>query len=156
MKKPGGRSVPIILPRTTNLVIRNDMAELAQLSEALERIGAEHGIDPKSLTQLQVALEEMVSNVIRYGWPEQGTHHIEVLITVGTDEVKIEIADDGRLFNPLHASSPERPLPGQRPQPGGVGIHMVKQLVDTIQFARIEERNRLTLTKRCAFGVPPR
>ena len=156
MKKPGSRSVPIRLLQTVNTVIRNDMAELALLSEALERIGADHGIDPKSLAQLQVALDEMVSNVIKYGWPEQGTHHIEVRITVGTDEVKIEIADDGRLFNPLHASPPARSLSGQRPRPGGVGIHMVKQLVDTIEFARIGERNHLTLIKRCAIGVAPR
>lgn len=156
MNSSGGDSVPIALPQTTDLVIRNDIAELARVCEALERIGAECAIAARPLMQLQVVVDEMASNVIKYAWPECGTHDIQVRITVNTDEVKIEIEDDGRTFNPLHARPPERPGPGQKPRPGGLGIHMVKQLVDAIEFERIGERNHLTLIKRCAVGVPPR
>jgi serine/threonine-protein kinase RsbW len=126
-----------------------------RLREALDRIGAERSIDPKALVQLHVALDEMASNVIKYAWPEGGVHDINVSFTVGAGEVKIEIVDGGRDFNPLHTPPPERPRPGQRPRPGGVGVHLVKQLMDKIEFARAAGRNHLTLIKRCAVGLPP-
>jgi serine/threonine-protein kinase RsbW len=145
-----------ILPQTTDLVIRNDLKELALLSEALKRIGAEQGISSKALVQLQVALDEVVSNVIRYAWPEGGAHEIHVHITVRGREVKIEIVDDGVAFNPLHAPPPEPTPSGHGRASGGVGIHMTRQLVDAIAFARVDDRNHLTLTKRRAIDAPRR
>jgi anti-sigma regulatory factor (Ser/Thr protein kinase) len=145
--------MPALLPSTTELVIRNDIAQLAVLSEAMERIGVGHGIAPKPLIQLQVALDEMVSNVIKYAWPEGGSHEIRVRIAVGNGQVEVEISDDGRAFDPLHAPAPQPPPPGWRPQPGGVGVHMVKQLMERIEYVRTDGRNCLTMTKQCNVGV---
>jgi serine/threonine-protein kinase RsbW len=148
--------VPTPLPRTTHLVICNDIAELESVSKAMENIGAEHGVPEKSLIQLQVVLDEMVSNVIKYAWPDAGTHEIGIRITVGSDGVEVEIIDDGRMFNPLAAPEPEKPLLGQRPRPGGVGVYMTKQLVDAIRYARSGDRNHTTFIKRCAVGAGSR
>jgi anti-sigma regulatory factor (Ser/Thr protein kinase) len=139
------------LPQLTHIAIRNDIADLAALSTAIEHVGAEHGIPEKSLFQLQVALDEIVSNVIKYAWPEGGAHDIEIRITVRSDGVEVEISDDGRMFDPRDAPKRDKPLPGQRPQPGGVGVQMTKQLVDRIGYARIGNRNHTTLTKLCAL-----
>jgi anti-sigma regulatory factor (Ser/Thr protein kinase) len=146
--------MPAPLPGTTELVIRNEIAQLAILSEAMERIGDEHGLAPKTLFQLQIALDEMVSNVIKYAWPEGGDHEIRVRITAGTGQVAIEIADDGRPFDPLAAPEPLPPPPGRRPRPGGVGIHMLKQFMEKIEYARIDGQNHLTLTKLCDIAAP--
>ena len=140
--------MPTLLPNTIDLVIRNDLQDLAILTEAMERIGTEHKIAPKTLKELHVVLDEVVSNVIRYAWPEGGKHEICVCIAVRAGEVKIEIVDDGVMFDPLTVRAPERPAPGQRPRHGGVGIHMMRQLVDTLEFARIGGRNHLTIRKR--------
>lgn len=142
----------MLLPQTTCIVIRNDVADLAALATAMERVGAEHGMPEKSLFQLQVSLDEMVSNVIKYAWPEGGAHDIEIRITARDDRVEVEIIDDGRMFDPRNAPKRAKPLPGQRPQLGGVGVQMTEQLVDTIDYARIGNRNRTTLTKLCALG----
>ncbi len=145
--------MPAALPSTTELVIRNDLAQLALVSEAMERIGVEFGLARKPLYQLQVALDEMVSNVIKYAWPEGGSHEIRVCITVGGGQVKTEIADDGRPFDPLQAPPPQPPPPGQRRRPGGLGVHMVKQFMEKIEYARRDGRNCLTMTKQCDVGV---
>jgi serine/threonine-protein kinase RsbW len=142
------------LPQTTHIVIRNNMADLAALTTAMERVGAEHGMPEQSLFQLQVALDEIVSNVIKYAWPEAGAHDIEIRITARDDGVEIEIIDDGRVFDPRDAPKRDKPLPGQRPRPGGVGVQMTKQLVDRVGYARIGNRNHTTLTKLCALGTP--
>lgn len=140
------------LQQTTHIVIRNDVADLAAVTTAMERVGAEHGMPERSLFQLQVALDEIVSNVIKYGWPEGGAHEIEIRIVVRNDRVEVEIIDDGRMFDPRDAPERDKPLPGQKPQPGGVGVQMTRQLVDRIAYARIGNRNRTTLTKLCALG----
>ncbi len=140
------------LPQTTHIVIRNDVAGLAALTSAMEHVGAEHGMPEKSLYQLQIALDEMVSNVIKYAWPEGGVHDIEIRITARADGVEVEIIDDGRIFDPRDAPKRDKPSPGQRPQPGGVGVQMTKQLVDRIGYARTGSRNHTTLTKLCALG----
>lgn len=139
---------------TRKFVIRNDLADLAILSEALERIGAERGVPPKPLMQIQVALDEVASNVIKYGWPEGGAHELLVRISVRDDGVEIEVVDDGQMFDPRLAPPPN-PAPAGRQWPGGVGVHMMKQLVDGIEYARIDGRNHLTLTKRCPVSAPP-
>jgi anti-sigma regulatory factor (Ser/Thr protein kinase) len=145
-------------PPTTHIVIRNNMADLAALTTAMERVGAEHGVPERSLFQLQVALDEIVSNVIKYAWPEAGAHDIEICITARDDGVEVEIIDDGRLFDPRDAPKRDKPLPGQRPQPGGVGVQLTLQLVDRMDYARIGNRNHTTLVKFCTLGpaVSPR
>jgi anti-sigma regulatory factor (Ser/Thr protein kinase) len=140
------------LPQTTLIVIRNNVADLAALTAVMERVGTEHEMPEKALFQLQVALDELVSNVIKYAWPEGGAHDIEIRITVRDDAVEVEIIDDGRVFDPRDAPKRDKPLTGQRPRPGGVGVQMTKQLVDRIDYARIGNRNHTTLIKLCALG----
>jgi anti-sigma regulatory factor (Ser/Thr protein kinase) len=108
------------LPQTTHIVIRNDVADLAALTASMERVAADHGMLEGVLFQLQVTLDEIVSNVIKYAWPEGGAHDIEIRITVRDDGVEVEIIDDGRVFDPRDAPKRDNPLTGQRPRPGGV------------------------------------
>ena len=140
------------LPQTTLIVIRNNVADLAALTAVMERVGTEHGMPEKALFQLQVALDELVSNVSKYAWPEPNAHDIEIRITARHDGVEVEIIDDGRMFDPRDAPKRDKPPPGQRPRPGGVGVQMTKQLVDRIDYARIGNRNHTTLTKLCTLG----
>jgi serine/threonine-protein kinase RsbW len=140
------------LLETTHIVIRNKLAELAALTAAMERVGADYGMPQEALYQLQVALDEMVSNVINYAWAEPGAHDIEICIRARDDGVEVEIVDDGRMFDPRNAPERDKPLPGQRPRPGGVGVQMAKQLVDRIGYQRIGVRNHTTLTKLSALG----
>ena len=139
--------MPQSTARSVEIVIRNDMAELAKLSDGLEQIGAELGVPGKPLMQLQVALDEIASNVINYGWPDGGNHELRVRITGQQDRIEVEIVDDGREFDPRQAPAPE-PQPAGRREPGGLGIHLVKQLVDRLEYERIDGRNRTVVTKQ--------
>ena len=139
--------MPQSTARTAEIVIRNDMAELANLRDSLERIGAELGVPGKPLMQLQVALDEIASNVINYGWPEGGNHKLCVRITGQQGRIEVEIVDDGREFDPRDAPPPE-PQPAGRRRPGGLDIHMVKELVDRLEYERVGGRNRTVMTKR--------
>jgi serine/threonine-protein kinase RsbW len=139
------------LPQTTHIVIRNNVADLADVTTAMERVGAESRIPQNLLFQLQIVLDEMVSNVIKYAWPEGGLHEIEISITVRSDRIEVEIIDDGRMFDPRDAPQRDKPSPGKRLRPGGLGVQIAKQLVDRIDYARIGNRNRTTVTKLCSL-----
>ena len=132
---------------SVRMTIRNDRADLPKLQEALERFGEQHGVSSKALNQLRVVLDELASNIIKYAWPGGGAHELSVSFGIGNGAVRLEIMDDGAAFNPLDTPPPVPLRPGQRRRPGGVGIHMVRQLVDAIEYGRIGARNRVTITK---------
>jgi serine/threonine-protein kinase RsbW len=138
--------------RSTRLAIRNEISDLAILRGELKRFCEEHAIARKTLMQLQVTLDEIVSNIIKYAWPEGGTHELSVRITVSENEIEIEVVDDGQAFDPRTAPAPDRRTARRRPRPGGIGIHMVKQLVDDIAYSRVNGRNHIVLTKRRSAG----
>lgn len=86
--------------------------------------------------------------------PEPGDHSIDVRIAVHRDGVRIEIEDDGVPFDPRLAAPP--PPAEERTRPGGVGIEMVRGLVDGLDHARIGGRNRTTLFKAHTIGISAR
>lgn len=130
------------------VTISNDRANLSKLQQALERFGQQHGIPVKAVNQLQVVLDELGSNIIKYAWSDGGRHELSVSFGVSDGAITLEIDDDGAAFNPLDAPAPKPLRPGDRPRPGGVGLHMVRQLVDAMAYARIGATNRITITKR--------
>jgi serine/threonine-protein kinase RsbW len=141
------------MTRAVDLVIRNDLSEIAILRDALDRLGSDLEVPTRALMQLQVALDEIVSNVIKYSWPDGGKHEVNVRITANAAGVSLDIFDDGQPFDPCGAPEPDVPLKGQRPRPGGLGIHMIKKLVDDLFYERTDGRNHTKLIKNCAIGT---
>jgi anti-sigma regulatory factor (Ser/Thr protein kinase) len=136
--------------KSVDLSIRNNVVDLAIVTKALDHLGDEFQIPTKALMQLQVALDEILSNIIKYAWPERSAHEIRLRMSAHDGRIEILIVDDGAPFDPRDHESREPPPPGTRPQPGGVGIQMVKQLVDSFDYARIDGCNKVILIKRYA------
>jgi anti-sigma regulatory factor (Ser/Thr protein kinase) len=134
--------------QTINLAIRNDVADLVAVTNALDRLGEQVGFPPKALMQLQVALDEVISNVIKYAWPEGGLHELHLCLQANAIGIEAVVIDDGQPFDPRSRPKPQSSPIGHRPRPGGVGIHMVNQLVDEFEYRRVDELNCVTLTKR--------
>lgn len=130
-----------------DLTIRNEVSELSVVTAALDRLGEQIGFHAKPLMQLQVALDEILSNVIKYAWSDGEPHRFRVRIDPREFGIEVVVTDDGLAFDP-RAQPPPGPAGGRRPRPGGVGIQMVRQLVDGFDYARIGDLNRVTLTKR--------
>jgi anti-sigma regulatory factor (Ser/Thr protein kinase) len=134
------------------LLIRlaNDLAELERVAGLVERFGAEHGLPEHAVFEINLALDEVLTNVISYGHDDGGRHEIEVRLAAGRGEVAIEVTDDGRPFDPLSAPEPATDVPLAERPVGGLGIHMVRKLMDRIEYRRDGARNVLTMRKRTA------
>jgi len=130
------------------VAIRNEIADLAILRDALKDFCTEHAVGSRTLMQLHVTLDEIVSNVIKYAWPEGGAHELSVRMSAAPNRIQIEVIDDGQAFDPRTATAPPTPIAARRSRPGGLGLHMVKQLVDDIAYYRADGRNHTVLTKR--------
>ena len=79
--------VPSLVAETTDVTIRNDLADIAVLRDAVDRVGANSRIPSATLYDLQIVLDEIVSNVIKYAWPAGGAHEVRVRLTVDRDAI---------------------------------------------------------------------
>ena len=100
----------------------------------------------KIQTQIAIAVEEIFVNIAHYAYkPEIGGATIR--ITAG-DELKIEFEDKGRPYNPLEKEDPDTSLSAEERGIGGLGIYMVKKIMDNVQYEYKDNKNILTITKK--------
>jgi anti-sigma regulatory factor (Ser/Thr protein kinase) len=134
-----------------SLVIKNDLAEMARVSEVVEDLGQKHGVPAEALYAVNLALEEILVNVISYGYADDGEHQIVVRFDVDAGDFVIEIEDDARPFNPLEAAAPEVEAPLAEKPLGGLGIHLTRKMMDGMAYRREREKNILTMRKKIAI-----
>jgi len=128
---------------TLELSISNDLPELARLAAAVGTFLEQRQVPPKAAYAVNLALEELVSNVIKYAHDDASGHAIDVAVAVESDGLVVRIEDDGRPFDPLEAPEPELDLPLEERKVGGLGIHLVRDLAGPIRYERRGNRNRL-------------
>ena len=126
----------------------NSIAALNSLHDTVVQFCRRWTIHPDTEFKIDLALEEIFTNIVRYGYDDNRPHEIVVRLKGSRDSVRISVEDDGRHFNPLlaptvdiHAPAAERPI-------GGLGIHLVRNLLDQVRYQRRPSGNRLILIKR--------
>ena len=131
------------------LRMSNRIEELPAVSEAVETLGLEEGW-PKDVTYAVVlGLEEVATNVVRYGGGGTGGSEIEIEVISGADEVRVQVRDRGKPFDPFReVPEPDLDVGIQDRKIGGLGVHLVKMLMDETSYGREDGRNRVTMVKR--------
>jgi serine/threonine-protein kinase RsbW/sigma-B regulation protein RsbU (phosphoserine phosphatase) len=128
------------------LHLQNRIAEVARLVDAVESFGTHAGLSPDLTYRLTLSLDEIVSNVIRHGYSDTNDHVVEVRLSVHDGVVTSVIQDDGHPYDPRESPEPDLSMPVEERGPGGLGIFLVKQMMDSIDYARRDGRNILTVT----------
>ncbi|MBI2470807.1 MAG: ATP-binding protein [Planctomycetes bacterium] len=134
--------------RTTTIQIKNNLSELERLSQTVEAFGEANNLSPKILYALNLSLDEIITNVIYYGYNDANEHQIIIRILLKDEELTVEVEDDGKPFNPLEAEKPDLEKPLEERQVGGLGIHLVTNLMDTLEYKRQEGKNLLVMKKK--------
>jgi anti-sigma regulatory factor (Ser/Thr protein kinase) len=127
------------------LTIQNDLAELPRVSELARELLERCGAGERTVYATELALEEILSNVIRHGYQDGDRHEISLVLRVGEGGVELEVEDDGREFDPTAAPAPELDRPLAERQVGGLGIHLLRTFVSEIRYERLGDRNLLRL-----------
>ena len=131
-----------------SVTLRNEISEIERLSETVSRFWAENRLPPNLEADVSLALEEVVANVILHGYQGGGKHHVRVKVALEGGLVSAAVEDEGVAFNPLEAPEPDLNRPIEERPIGGLGIHLVRSLMDALEYRREGERNILVMKKR--------
>ncbi len=132
----------------TETTIRNRREELPRVVDAFDRFAAEHQLSADVVGDVQVALDEILTNILDYAYTDDADHKIRVLLRVMDNVLEATIEDDGVPFNSLESGVPNTRAPLRERKIGGVGLHFVKNLMSEVRYDRVGDRNRLVLKKK--------
>lgn len=140
--------------------ILNKIRDLARMPELVARLADQHRLSEDAVFSLNVALDEMLSNIIKYGYTDDAIHEIHVRLSVADAMLVAEIEDDGQPFDPCAAAPVDVDAPLEERKVGGLGIHIVRTLMSEVGYARVGGRNRLVMkmlldpaTKKAMHGT---
>jgi len=134
----------------------NRSSELQRLASELEQFAQNHRIPEPDIHAFSLSLDELVTNTIAYGYDDQGPHEIRVRLTLANGRLSAEVEDDGRPFNPLTAPQPDLTSAVEDRPVGGLGIHLVRSLMDHVDYRRESGKNHLMMRKQLSTVAQPK
>jgi len=130
-----------------NIIITNKVDELPVLAGKIEELAEKWGLSMALTMNLNLVLEEAVSNVIFYAFKDNEIHEISISISFEENILTIEISDEGIPFDPTLRQKPDLSLPAEERPIGGLGIFLISKIMDSVNYKRYNNQNVLTLIK---------
>ena len=129
------------------IVIKNEVEELDKLAAFVEEVVSELGLEPELEMNLNLALEEVVSNVILYAYPKKEEGSVMIAANGDGKSLVFTITDKGKEFDPTKVEEADITLSAEDRQIGGLGIYIVKNIMNEVTYQRLDGHNVLTLKK---------
>lgn len=130
-----------------SIVLNNDIQEVPLLAAFIEEVCEEAGTDAVTTMQMNLAMEEAVVNVMNYAYPKGEKGEIDIEATTENERLTFVITDSGTPFDPTAKEDADTTLSAEERPIGGLGIFLVKQLMDSVGYERKEGKNVLTMRK---------
>ena len=131
-----------------SITLPNDIEEVPQLAAFVDEVCEIVGFDMSTTMSLNLALEEAVVNVMSYAYPSGTTGNVNIEAMANDKRLKFVISDWGTPFDPTAEKEVDTTLSAEERPIGGLGIHLVRQIMDSINYERIDGMNVLTLRKK--------
>ena len=125
-----------------------DISRIPELSRFLDGIAVKLEMDPVLVGQLQLAAEEAVVNVMNYAYPEGSKGNVTIKAASDGHTLKLTIIDSGIAFDPTAKEKADTTLSAEERPIGGLGILMVREMMDSVNYERVDGRNILTISKK--------
>lgn len=130
------------------LKIENNRPAIASVIEAFAEFTEKSGIPMSVAMQVNLIFDELLTNIISYAFPDNDVREIGIHVNKNDQQIGVQIVDDGVPFNPFEQSEVDTSLSIDKREIGGLGIHLVKNVMDEFTYERRGECNIVSLTKR--------
>ena len=134
-------------PKTRTFIVRNRLEDLETLAVAFRAFCREGGLTEEEFSDVRLALEEAVSNTIRHGYVDAKSHEIRIRAALKAGTLSLQVEDDARPFNPLEAPLPDVSVPIEEKTPGGLGLLLLRSVMDRLEYRRKGSKNHLRLVR---------
>lgn len=136
------------IPQALLLQINGDPDSIAVVARRIEALAADRGWPQRLVFDLNLAIDELVTNAFAHGLAGRPDAQITIRLQQRDDRIELEILDNGIEFNPLAADAPDLDEGVEQRPVGGLGIHLVRQMMDQLCYQRVGDRNRIRALKR--------
>jgi sigma-B regulation protein RsbU (phosphoserine phosphatase) len=131
-----------------SISVPNELSSIDLVNDKFQAFCAENDLSEDVVRRTSVVFDELLNNIVSYGFDDDGHHEIDVRVSFDGRRLVVEILDDGRPFNPFLQESPDTTLPLEEREVGGLGIHLVRKMMDEVAYERRINRNVVRLVKR--------
>jgi sigma-B regulation protein RsbU (phosphoserine phosphatase) len=135
------------------LRITNQLNEIARVNDSFNGFAKEHGLLDDLRRPMNLVFDELLNNVISYAYEDDEEHAIEILVELSSDRLAVTVTDDGIPFNPFQGGPPDTSLSIEERQIGGLGIHLVQNVMDEFNYNRRTDKNVVILAKHLKTPV---
>ncbi len=126
----------------------NQFEELSRVTAEAMGFLEQRGVGGRGLYLANLTLEELGTNILKYGYDDRNLHEILLRLEVQPGSLLLLLEDDGHEFDPLKAPAPALDRPLEEREPGGLGLHLIRHMTEEMTYERRAERNRVTVTIR--------
>ena len=131
-----------------SLTLTNDLKRVPRLNAFIDEVCEANGFDMATIMQINLAIEEAVVNVMNYAYPKDTKGDITIETKANKSEMSFIISDTGKPFDPTAKAEVDITLSAEDRSIGGLGIHLIRQIMDHINYERVDGHNVLTLIKK--------
>ncbi len=128
--------------------LKNQLPEIHRLADLVDAFFSDRGLPPKLSYNFKLALDEIITNIVSYGYDDENEHAIDVRLEVIDGVVEAEVVDDAKAYNPLDAKEPDVTADLDDRPIGGLGVFFVKELMDDVRYRYENGRNHFYFCKR--------
>jgi serine/threonine-protein kinase RsbW len=125
-----------------------DLKEIERLNRIVRQFGDLHEVPGRTLYAFNLALDEIVTNIVLHGFADPAGQEVEARLVARDGGLTAEVEDSGRAFNPMDAPLPDLSAPLDERALGGLGVHLIRSLMDKVEYRREGTKNVLTIRKR--------
>lgn len=131
-----------------SIILANEISEISRLNDFIEEIGNEFSLTQDIVFNLNLVLEEAIVNIINYAYPKEDHEWIFLSAKLHEGSIILVLTDTGKEFDPTLAPEVDVTLSADEREIGGLGIFLIRQIMNEVKYERIEGKNVLTLEKK--------
>jgi serine/threonine-protein kinase RsbW len=136
------------MPNRLVVELQGNLSEIPALAGQVEAFGNLNNVPETAIAHVNLALDELITNTISYGFDGPGPHRLVVTLHCGDGLISVELLDSGRPFDPFVRDDPDITQPIESRPTGGLGIFLVRKVMDHVDYRHVNGQNRVTLTKK--------